>query len=164
MSAGFHRTGLMDIDMSCDSAKHTLVFAKCCIDHCDIGLCPTYQMCIRDSSTTTFLTNLSSFTSHTRGIMISGSTFQSGCAFLTDVYKRQQEQCIIRRGIVHEFTDPVEDFALIGCRITLLRKIEAEHPDRRAFHLDVYKRQQHGECDLEELMDTASSIHGGCLI
>lgn len=46
-----------------------------------------------------------------------------------------QEQCIIRRGIVHEFTDPVEDFALIGCRITLLRKIEAEHPDRRAFHL-----------------------------
>ena len=43
MSAGFHRTGLMDIDMSRDSAEHALVLAKCCIDHCDIGLGPTYQ-------------------------------------------------------------------------------------------------------------------------
>ena len=43
MSAGFHRTGLMDIDMSRDSAEHALVLAKCCIDHCDIGLCPPNQ-------------------------------------------------------------------------------------------------------------------------
>ena len=43
MSAGFHRTGLMDIDMSCDSAKHALVLAKCCIDHGDIGLGSAYQ-------------------------------------------------------------------------------------------------------------------------
>ena len=33
----------MDIDMSRDSAEHALVLAKCCIDHCDIGLGPTYQ-------------------------------------------------------------------------------------------------------------------------
>ena len=39
-------------------------------------------------STTTFLTNLSSFTSHTRGIMISGTTFQSACAFLTSIAAR----------------------------------------------------------------------------
>ena len=43
MSAGFHRTGLMDIDMSRDSAEHALVLAKCCIDHCEIGLGTTYQ-------------------------------------------------------------------------------------------------------------------------
>ena len=34
------------------------------------------------------LNELSSFTSHTRGIMISGSTFQSGCAFLTSIAAR----------------------------------------------------------------------------
>ncbi len=34
-------------------------------------------------STTTSLTNLSSLTSPTRGIMISGTSFQSGCFFWT---------------------------------------------------------------------------------
>ena len=43
MSTGFHRTGLMDIDMSRDSTEHTLVLAKCRIDHGDIGLGSAYQ-------------------------------------------------------------------------------------------------------------------------
>ena len=43
MSAGFHRAGLMDIDVSCGGTEHTLVPAKCRIDHGDIGLGSAYQ-------------------------------------------------------------------------------------------------------------------------
>ena len=58
MSAGFHRTGLMDINMSRDSAEHTLVLAKCRIDHGDIGLGSTYQEMYCQAVIPTDLTDL----------------------------------------------------------------------------------------------------------
>lgn len=58
MSTGFHRTGLMDINMSRDSAEHTLVLAKCRIDHGDIGLGSTYKEMYCQAVILTGLTDL----------------------------------------------------------------------------------------------------------
>ena len=43
MSAGFHRTCLVDIYVSCDSTEHALVLPQRRIDHGNIGLGSTYE-------------------------------------------------------------------------------------------------------------------------